>query len=112
MSEEIVLPIPNLELPQTHFVLTQENLAHLHHDALKTLMAGIEKDGEQVYLFQPQQLSSPCYFRDGTILQNDHRLTTTAVTRFPCFCLSNLLATLPNPLPREQATARTDGKGE
>ena len=50
MSDEVVLPIPNLELPQAHFVLTQENLGHLHQDALKTLMAGIEKDGEQLRL--------------------------------------------------------------
>ena len=45
MSDEVILPIPNLDLPQAHFVLTQENLAHLHQDALRTLMAGIEKDG-------------------------------------------------------------------
>lgn len=44
MAEDIVLPIPNLDLPQYHFILTQPKLAHLHDDALKKLLEGIEKD--------------------------------------------------------------------
>ncbi|KAL5529785.1 hypothetical protein ACEPAG_5772 [Sanghuangporus baumii] len=44
MAEEVVLPIPNLELPQAHFTLTQPQLGHLHQDALKVLLQGIEKD--------------------------------------------------------------------
>ncbi|THH03687.1 hypothetical protein EW145_g6087 [Phellinidium pouzarii] len=44
MSEEVVLPIPNLDLPQYHFNLTEPSLGHLHQDALKRLLEGIEKD--------------------------------------------------------------------
>ena len=44
MADDIVLPIPNLDLPQFHFTLTQSNLEHLHKDALKSLLEGIEKD--------------------------------------------------------------------
>lgn len=46
MADDIVLPIPNLELPQHHFTLMQPNLGHLHQNALKDLLAGIEKDRE------------------------------------------------------------------
>lgn len=51
MAEEIVLPIPNLELPQAHFTLTQAPLGHLHQDALKQLLAGIEKDRTCIYAY-------------------------------------------------------------
>lgn len=44
MADDIVLPIPNLDLPQYHFTLMQPTLGHLHHDALKSLLEGIEKD--------------------------------------------------------------------
>lgn len=44
MADDIVLPIPNLELPQHHFTLMQPNLGHLHQNALKELLVGIEKD--------------------------------------------------------------------
>ncbi|EJD02499.1 proteasome 26S subunit [Fomitiporia mediterranea MF3/22] len=44
MAEEVILPIPNLELPQAHFTLNQSQLGHLHQDALKVLLQGIEKD--------------------------------------------------------------------
>ena len=55
MADDIVLPIPNLDLPQYHFTLTQPNLDHLHKDALKGLLEGIEKDGMRMIL-QTNQL--------------------------------------------------------
>ncbi|TIC37277.1 PCI-domain-containing protein [Wallemia mellicola] len=36
--------IPNLELPQSVFILQSENLSHLHEEAHKTLLAGIQND--------------------------------------------------------------------
>lgn len=51
MAEEVVLPVPNLELPQAHFTLTQASLGHLHQDALKQLLAGIEKDRMSLYAY-------------------------------------------------------------
>ncbi|KAH7108264.1 PCI-domain-containing protein [Auriculariales sp. MPI-PUGE-AT-0066] len=43
MSEE-VLPIPNLKLAQLQFTLATPELAHLHDDARKQLLAGIDTD--------------------------------------------------------------------
>jgi 26S proteasome regulatory subunit N7 len=44
MADEVVLPIPNLDLPQQHFVLSSPQFAHLHPDARAKLLAGIEAD--------------------------------------------------------------------
>lgn len=44
MSEEIVLPIPNLKLAQNYFVLSSPHLSHLHEDARKVLLEGIKAD--------------------------------------------------------------------
>ncbi|GJE98959.1 26S proteasome subunit RPN7-domain-containing protein [Phanerochaete sordida] len=44
MAEEVVLPIPNLELPQHQFVLSKPQFSELHNDAKQQLLAGIEKD--------------------------------------------------------------------
>ncbi|KAI0076430.1 PCI-domain-containing protein [Panus rudis PR-1116 ss-1] len=44
MSEDIVLPIPNLELAQHAFVLSSPKLKHLHENARKELLKGIEAD--------------------------------------------------------------------
>ena len=49
MADDTVLPIPNLELPQHHFTLMQPNLGHLHQNALKELLAGIEKDRMSIF---------------------------------------------------------------
>jgi hypothetical protein len=46
MADDIVLPIPNLKLPQYHFILTEPKLAHLHEKAGVDLLKGIEADGE------------------------------------------------------------------
>lgn len=44
MSEDIVLPIPNLELAQHYFVLSTPSLSHLHENARTELLKGIEAD--------------------------------------------------------------------
>lgn len=46
MADDIVVPIPNLDLPQHYFTLSQPKLEHLHKDALTALLEGVEKDGE------------------------------------------------------------------
>ncbi|TFK37086.1 26S proteasome subunit RPN7-domain-containing protein [Crucibulum laeve] len=44
MADEVVLPIPNLGLPQNLFTLSQPSLAHLHDKAREELIAGIKAD--------------------------------------------------------------------
>ncbi|KZT00063.1 PCI-domain-containing protein [Laetiporus sulphureus 93-53] len=44
MPDDVVLPIPNLGLPQNLFVLSQPKLPHLHENARKELLAGIQAD--------------------------------------------------------------------
>ncbi|TDL21465.1 PCI-domain-containing protein [Rickenella mellea] len=44
MADDIVLPIPNLELPQYQFTLSLPSLEHLHEHARHALLQGIEKD--------------------------------------------------------------------
>jgi 26S proteasome regulatory subunit N7 len=55
MADDIVLPIPNLDLPQYYFTLTQPKLEHLHQDALKGLLEGIEKDRTYLLLLRIQR---------------------------------------------------------
>jgi 26S proteasome regulatory subunit N7 len=44
MADDIVLPIPNLSLPQHFFVLSTPSLAHLHENARQELLKGIQAD--------------------------------------------------------------------
>jgi len=44
MAEDIVLPIPNLELPQHHYTLLQHSFPQLHDGARDALLKGIEAD--------------------------------------------------------------------
>ena len=44
MGDDVVLPIPNLSLAQDYFVLSSPSLAHLHENARKSLLEGIEAD--------------------------------------------------------------------
>ncbi|KAI1791725.1 PCI-domain-containing protein [Ganoderma leucocontextum] len=44
MGDDLVLPIPNLSLAQDYFVLSSPSLAHLHEDARKSLLEGIQAD--------------------------------------------------------------------
>ncbi|PCH37640.1 PCI-domain-containing protein [Wolfiporia cocos MD-104 SS10] len=44
MPEDVVLPIPNLALPQSLFVLSKPHLSHLHDNARKELLEGIKAD--------------------------------------------------------------------
>ena len=50
MAEEVVLPIPNLELPQHQFVLSKPQFSELHNDAKQKLLAGIENDSTSASL--------------------------------------------------------------
>lgn len=50
MADENVLPIPNLNLPQQHFILSQPSLSHLHSDARDALLAGIKADQMAPYM--------------------------------------------------------------
>lgn len=44
MADEVVLPIPNLLLPQHLFVLSKPSQTHLHDNARKDLLEGILAD--------------------------------------------------------------------
>jgi len=44
MADDIVLPIPNLELPQHFFTISTPSLAQLHDNARNELLKGIEAD--------------------------------------------------------------------
>ncbi|CCL98764.1 uncharacterized protein FIBRA_00769 [Fibroporia radiculosa] len=44
MPDDVVLPIPNLALPQNVFILSKPSLSHLQEDARKELAAGIQAD--------------------------------------------------------------------
>lgn len=44
MADEVVLPIPNLALPQHLFTLSKPSLSHLHENARKELLEGIKAD--------------------------------------------------------------------
>ena len=44
MSDDTVLPIPNLALAQNYFVLSTPSLEHLHGNARKELLEGIQAD--------------------------------------------------------------------
>ncbi|KIY68741.1 PCI-domain-containing protein [Cylindrobasidium torrendii FP15055 ss-10] len=44
MSEEVVLPIPNLSVPQYVFILSSPSLSHLHAESQKELIEAITKD--------------------------------------------------------------------
>jgi 26S proteasome regulatory subunit N7 len=44
MADDIVLPIPNLALPQNLFILSTPSLTHLQDNARKELLEGIKAD--------------------------------------------------------------------
>ncbi|KAF7799353.1 hypothetical protein EIP86_010585 [Pleurotus ostreatoroseus] len=44
MAEEVVVPVPNLKLAQSYFVLSSPHLSHLHQDARNSLLEGIKAD--------------------------------------------------------------------
>jgi 26S proteasome regulatory subunit N7 len=56
MADDIVLPIPNLALPQNLFVLSTPSLAHLHDTARKELFDGIKADRLSLLFFNPSIL--------------------------------------------------------
>lgn len=44
MADEVVLPIPNLQLPQNLFLLSNPSCSELHEKARKELLDGIKAD--------------------------------------------------------------------
>jgi len=56
MADELVLPIPNLTIPQNLFVLSNPALKHLHDNARKDLLEGIKADRK--YHLHPNKLVS------------------------------------------------------
>lgn len=57
MSEDIVLPIPNLELAQHYFVLSTSSLTRSHENAKTKLLKGIQDDRMSRYFMQNMLLS-------------------------------------------------------
>jgi len=51
MAGEVVLPIPNLTIPQNVFVLSNAKLVHLHENARNQLLEGIKADGMSGILY-------------------------------------------------------------
>jgi len=49
MADEVVLPIPNLTVPQNVFVLSNPALKHLHEKARKELLEAIKADREWLF---------------------------------------------------------------
>jgi len=72
---EVVLPIPNLALPQYLFVLSSPSLSRLHDDARTQLLAGIEKDEMGTWY---RSLTSST--ANGTIPLNEELLTKLEAT--------------------------------
>ena len=50
MADEVVLPIPDLRMPQNLFILSNPLLTHLHSDARKELLEGIKADRQSIFL--------------------------------------------------------------
>ncbi|KAH6903640.1 proteasome 26S subunit [Coprinopsis sp. MPI-PUGE-AT-0042] len=59
MSEEPVLPIPNLNVPQCLFVLSNPSLKHLHEKARQELLEGIKADEMGPYYRSITAISDP-----------------------------------------------------
>ena len=51
MADEVVLPIPNLRMPQCLFILSNPQLTHLHSDARKELLEGIKADRQSILYY-------------------------------------------------------------
>lgn len=49
MADEVVLPIPNLRMPQCLFILSNPLLTHLHSDERKELLEGIKADRQSIF---------------------------------------------------------------
>lgn len=48
MADGLVLPIPNLKIPQNLYILSNANIKNLHADAQKQLLDGIKADGSSL----------------------------------------------------------------
>lgn len=52
-----MLPVPNISLPQQYFILSNPALSHLHEDARKQLLEGIQADSESSRIYPTPDLS-------------------------------------------------------
>ncbi|KAI0782254.1 PCI-domain-containing protein [Abortiporus biennis] len=66
MAEDIVYPYPNIELAQHYFVLSAPSLSHLHENARKELLKGIQAD--QMAPYYKQVTSSGALPLDSDLL--------------------------------------------
>ncbi|KAJ8507309.1 hypothetical protein ONZ45_g10317 [Pleurotus djamor] len=68
MADDIVLPIPNLKLPQSLFVLSTPSLTRLHQNARVELLQGIEADQMAPYYRTVTSTSSASVPLDSDLL--------------------------------------------
>jgi 26S proteasome regulatory subunit N7 len=76
MADDIILPIPNLSLPQHLFTLSKPSLSHLHTDAHTALLKGIKADKMAPYykLIAPAVLPLDEAFLDEMSKTNEEEL--------------------------------------
>ena len=79
MADEIVLPIPNLNLPQCLFLLSSPTQTHHHEKARKELLDGIQSD-RKLFLFPVEPTNEPTWNRNGTIPQTNNLPPLLSVT--------------------------------
>ena len=65
MADEVVLPIPNLRMPQCLFILSNAQLNHLHSDARKELLEGIKADRQSILYDNEEIVFDIGYVRMG-----------------------------------------------
>jgi hypothetical protein len=68
-SEEVVLPIPNLQLAEHAFVLSKPTLSHLHEKAREELLAGIRADQMAPYYRTLTSATEPVLALDRALLE-------------------------------------------
>jgi 26S proteasome regulatory subunit N7 len=79
MADEVVLPIPNLRMPQCLFILSNSQLTHLHSDARKELLEGIKADRQSILYDNEEIVSDIRYVEMGPY----YRVITSASSLLP-----------------------------
>lgn len=69
MADEVVLPIPNLSIPQNIFLLSNPKLSGLHDNARKDLLEGIKADKMGPY-YRSITAASTAIPLDKTLLED------------------------------------------
>jgi len=80
MSEDIVLPYPNLELAQFYFILSSPTLSHLHENARAELLKGIQAD--QMAPYYQIVTSTGALTSDPTILESMEKANVEELEKF------------------------------